>query len=275
MRFSQELAPCKKENTIIIGDIRLSVITDRILRIEKCSLTDNRTQLVMCRNFANPQFTYAKNGNKVSIETRLCNFSINLKQLKVLVTFKASGKAGVASNKLNLGGTARTLDGTFGLLGGWKGKREKKDHFFIAHIRKGIFATNGVSEIDDSDSVLLQADGSVTPRPAKCVDKYIFAFADDYLGGLEEFYSLTGHTPLLPKYVLGNWWSRYHMYTDKEYLELMDKFESKNIPLTVATIDMDWHIVKNVPKDAEYKSMLPAGQAIPLKRSYSPTTRLF
>lgn len=259
MRFGQELAPCKNENTIIIGDVRLSVISDRILRVEKGSLTNNRTQLVMCRKFANPQFTYAKNGDKVSIETKVCNFSISLKKLKVFVTFKSTGKAGIPSNKLNLGGTARTLDGTFGVLGGWKGKREKKDHFFIGHIRKGIFSTNGVSEVDDSNSVLLQVDGSVCARPTKCVDKYIFAFGDDYLGGLKEYYSLTGYTPLLPKYVLGNWWSRYHAYTDKEYLELMDKFEDKNVPLTVATIDMDWHIVKNVPKDAEYKSFQGAG----------------
>lgn len=259
MRFAQELAPCKRENSIIIGDVRISVITDRILRIEKGSLTDNRTQFAMCRNFANPQFTHTKHGNKVAIETQTCNFSIGLKKLNVLVTFKENGKAGVASNKLNLGGTARTLDGTFGVLGGWKGKREKKDHFFIGHIRKGIFSMNGVSEVDDSNSVLLQTDGSVLPRPAKCVDKYIFAFGNDYFGGLKEYYSLTGYTPLLPKYVLGNWWSRYHAYTDKEYLELMDKFEQKDIPLTVATIDMDWHIVKNVPKDAEYKSFQGAG----------------
>lgn len=259
MRFAQELAPCRADNTIIVGDVRLSVITDRIVRIEKGCLTDNRTQLVMCRNFANPQFTYVKNGDKVAIETKECSFSIGLKKLDVLVTFKKDGSSGVASNKLNLGGTARTLDGTLGILGGWKGKREKKDHFFLAHIRKGIFSLSGVSEIDDSQSVLLQADGTVAERPAKCVDKYVLAFGDDYLGGLKEYYSLTGYTPLLPKYVLGNWWSRYHAYTDKEYLELMDKFESKNIPLTVATIDMDWHIVKNVPQDAEYKSFQGAG----------------
>lgn len=259
MRFIQELAPCQKENTIIFGDVRLSVISDRILRIEKGSLTDSRTQLVMCRNFANPQFIHAKNGDKVSIETNVCHFMIDLDKLDTLVTFKENNKSGIASNKFNLGGTARTLDGTCGVLGGWKGKHERKDHFFLEHIRKGIFSLSGVSEVDDSKSVLLQVDGSVSPRPTKCVDKYIFAFGDDYLGGLKEYYALTGHTPLLPKYVLGNWWSRYHAYTDKEYLELMDKFEDRHIPLTVATIDMDWHIVKNVPKNAEYKSLQGAG----------------
>lgn len=258
MRFSQELAPCKKENTIITGDVRISVLSARMLRVEKGSFTDKRTQFAYCRDFANPQFKCAKNGNEVSIETEACFFTVNIKTLATSVTFK-NGESATPSNAYNLGGTARTLDGTFGLLGGWKGKREKKDHFCIAHIRKGIFAQNGVSEIDDSASVLLNADGSVCVRPPACVDKYVFAFGKDYLGGLKEFYSLSGFTPVLPKYVLGNWWSRYHAYTDKEYLELMDKFEQKDVPLTVATIDMDWHIVGNVPKDAEYKSFQGAG----------------
>lgn len=258
MRFSQELAPCKKENTIIVGDVRISVLSDRTLRIEKGSFTDKRTQFAFCRNYANPQFKHAKNGDEMSIETQTCAFTVNTKTLASSVTFK-DGESATPSNAFNLGGTARTLDGTFGVLGGWKGKREKKDHFCLAHIRKGIFATNGVSEIDDSSSVLLNVDGSVSPRPASCVDKYLFAFKDDYLGGLKEFYSLSGFTPLLPKYALGNWWSRYHAYTDKEYLALMDEFEDKNVPLTVATIDMDWHIVTNVPKDADYKSFQGAG----------------
>lgn len=258
MRFSQELAPCKKENTIIVGDVRISVLSPRTLRIEKGSFTDNRTQFAFCRDYANPQFKYAKNGNEVSIETETCFFNVNTKTLSTSVTFK-NGESATPSNAFNLGGTARTLDGTFGVLGGWKGRSEKKDHFCIAHIRKGIFALNGVSEIDDSSSVILNVDGSVSPRPAATKDKYVFAFGRDYLGGLKEFYSLSGFTPVLPKYVLGNWWSRYHAYTDKEYLELMDKFEQKNVPLTVATIDMDWHIVNNVPKDAEYKSFQGAG----------------
>lgn len=128
MRFSQELAPCKKENTIIVGDVRISVLSDRTLRIEKGSFTDKRTQFAFCRNYANPQFKHAKNGDEMSIETQTCAFTVNTKTLASSVTFK-DGESATPSNAFNLGGTARTLDGTFGVLGGWKGKREKKDHF--------------------------------------------------------------------------------------------------------------------------------------------------
>lgn len=118
-------------------------------------------------------------------------------------------------------------------------------------LRDSIFSEEGVVEIDDSASYLLNEDGTLSAREEGTVDRYILAFGRDFLGGLKEFYQLTGFTPLLPKYALGNWWSRYYPYHQQEYLDLMDKFEKKGIPLTVATIDMDWHLVKNVPKDAK------------------------
>ena len=53
---------------------------------------------------------------------------------------------------------------------------------------------------------------------------------------------------MLPRYAFGNWWSRYHVYTDEEYLSLMDSFERYGIPLTVATVDMDWHYSNDVDR---------------------------
>lgn len=259
MRFESALAPARENACIVKDNVRVSVISNRIIRIEKDAFTSNRTQTVFCRDFCDTQFTNTIENNKLVIRTKNRIFFIDLKTLAVEVEFAEDGHISSPSNKTNLGGTARTLDGTFGNLGGWKGRRDKKDRFFLGHIRKGIFATNGVSEYDDSKSVLLNEDGSVSPREKQGVDKYIFAFGDDYLGGLKEFYALTGATPVLPKFALSNWWSRYHAYTDKEYIALMDKFENKRVPLTVATIDMDWHIVKNVPKGTEYHSMQGAG----------------
>ncbi len=261
-RFSMPKAPARQERCFVENGIRFSVISDRILRVEKGAYTDCRTQVVFCRDFADPDFNVTKSQDKLSIETNFCRFDVDLETLSTKVRFASPLKCGVVEASplamANMGGTARTLDGTFGVLGGFKGKREKKDHFFLGHLRKGIFATNGVTELDDSSSFLLLEDGSVAKRE-EGVDKYILAFGDDYLYGLKEFFKLTGAAPVIPKYALSNWWSRYHAYSDVEYLALMDKFESKDVPLTVATIDMDWHRVSSVPKDAEYRSMQGRG----------------
>lgn len=42
---------------------------------------------------------------------------------------------------------------------------------------------------------------------------------------------------------MGNWWSRYYKYTEKSYLELMERFGEEGIPFSVAVLDMDWHLV--------------------------------
>lgn len=260
MRFEMKNAPAKEKQVFIYGNVRISVISERILRVEKSEkgiFCDKPTQMVICRDFADVNVKVKKNHNFVCLYTGKGAFRVNLSTLEVEAGI---GKLWVMpSNETNLGGTARTLDGTFGVLGSWKTKREKRDHFCLGHIRKGIFSSNGVAEIDDSNSFLFNEDGTVCLRNGKCTDKYIFAFKDDYLGGLKEFYALCGATPVLPKYALGNWWSRYYAYSDKEYLKLMDNFEEKNIPFTVATIDMDWHIVKNVPKDVRPTVIQGAG----------------
>ncbi len=54
--------------------------------------------------------------------------------------------------------------------------------------------------------------------------------------------------PLLPKYALGNWWSRFYKYTEQTYRDLIETFEAEKIPFTVSVLDMDWHLVNIDPK---------------------------
>lgn len=53
---------------------------------------------------------------------------------------------------------------------------------------------------------------------------------------------------MFPKYMLGNWWSRYYPYSEQEYEDLLNHFDEENIPLTVAVLDMDWHTT-DVPEE--------------------------
>ena len=53
---------------------------------------------------------------------------------------------------------------------------------------------------------------------------------------------------MLPRYALGNWWSRYYSYTQEEYMALMDRFRDEKVPIAVAIQDMGWHYVDIDPK---------------------------
>jgi len=87
----------------------------------------------------------------------------------------------------------------------------------------------------------------VRPREGDRVDIYVFAYGHDYQAALDAFYAVSGRPPVLPRWALGNWWSRYHRYSADDYLALLDRFDGEGVPFSVAVIDMDWHRVDSVP----------------------------
>jgi alpha-glucosidase (family GH31 glycosyl hydrolase) len=88
--------------------------------------------------------------------------------------------------------------------------------------------------------MLFTSEGWVAPRVPGRRDGYLFAYGDDYRGALQALFSISGKAPAVPRWALGNWWSKYYAYTAEEYTGLMDRFEADEIPMSVAVLDMDW-----------------------------------
>lgn len=206
------------------NDLRISLITPRLLRTEKGIFTDLPTQTVHNRNFEDVEYDLTEIDEYIVVSSKSVSFKVSKKTGKVVYAELPPHCYTKKFGKHPLPGTARTLDMANGKV----------------RLEKGITSFYGTAMIDDSKSLLIKPDGSISPRP-KCTDRYWFAYSHDYLGQLRDFFKLTGDVPLIPKYVLGNWWSRYKAYTQEEYRALMQKFIDRQLPITVATIDMDWH----------------------------------
>ncbi len=206
------------------NDLRISLLTSRLLRTEKGTFVDLPTQTVQNREFCVPKYTLTENEKYIEIQTEDLLFRV--KKSSGEVVYAAFPPHSYTKNfgKKPLPGTARTLDRANGSV----------------KLENGITSRFGTSVMDDSKSLIINPDGSISPR-LRCRDRYWFAYGSDYLAQLRDFYKLTGEVPLIPKYALGNWWSRYRAYTQDEYREVIRKFIDRNIPITVATIDMDWH----------------------------------
>lgn len=214
------------ENVIIDSDLRITVITPELIRIEKGGFCDLPTQTVLFRNLGKVDFSFKKFSDRITVKTDKCEFCVsNCGELQSVRL--SDGRLVTDFKKGNLKGTRRTLDVTFGRV----------------KLVDGIVSRNGVALTDDSASLTLLPDGTVSPRSQVGQDTYVYAYGCNYLSALRDFYRITGETPLIPRFCLGNWWSRFWRYTQDEYLDLMNKFEEKDIPLTVACIDMDWHWV--------------------------------
>ncbi|KAE8354933.1 glycosyl hydrolases family 31-domain-containing protein [Aspergillus coremiiformis] len=220
---------------------RFTVLTDRLLRYEWAEdgqFEDRASTFAINRDFPVPEFRVIdKDGLEIITEhlhlsydkTR---FSPNgmVAHLSAKTTkYGTEWRFGTPST-LNLGGTARTLDLC-------DGRCDMGD---------GVLSKAGFAAIDDSRSMLFDGQGFVASRPAgDRVDGYLFAYGRDYRAAIRAFYAVSGKQPIVPRYALGNWWSRYYPYHQDEYLQLMDEFRARNIPMSVAVLDMDWHLVSD------------------------------
>lgn len=230
------------ENIVFWKDYRVTVLESRLFRIEKNAETifrDAATQTVWYRNMPKQIFDVTVSNDKAIIKTAHCSLVLYEDRNKCRILI--NGKKKKINNSGNLLGTCRTLDkcdGDYCYDGLFLGDRTTKSKVVL---NSGVCSLSGIAVFDDANSFSLGGNGLVIEEKGKGTDEYVFAFGDDYRGAVKALLAISGDIPMPPRYALGNWWSRYHAYTDKEYLSLMQRFENERIPFTVAMIDMDWH----------------------------------
>lgn len=218
---------------------RISILTERLIRLEYSKdgvFEDRSTQTVINRNFPVTQFHVVETKDQIDISTKYLQVSYDKKEFTGSGLSIRLSRQTFSNNSIwrygdmghNLKGTARTLDTADGAI----------------DLEDGLLSRTGYSIMDDSQSMVMEEDGWVQPPLADHQDIYFWGYGHDYMGCLKDFYHLCGKTPLLPRYALGNWWSRYYAYTQEEYMALMERFRKEKLPFSVAVIDMDWHYVK-------------------------------
>ena len=233
---------------VVAGNARFTVLTDRLIRMEwspEAQFEDHATLAIVNRNLPVPKFTVKRSGEAVTIKTSALTLTYSgegkFSGDNLSVVFKLKGKTVTwkpgADASANLMGTARTLDGCEG--------PEKIN--YSDPMEPGILSRDGWAVIDESRRHIFVKDSSdwgewVAERPVTGgQDLYIFAYGHDYKAALADYAKIAGSIPMPPKFVFGYWWSRYWAYTDDEFVALAEEFRSRQIPIDVMVIDMDWH----------------------------------
>jgi alpha-glucosidase (family GH31 glycosyl hydrolase) len=229
-------------------NVRFTVLTDRLIRLEfskEHHFEDRPSQVFWHRQQPVPAFMKTITEKSIEIETDFLHLkyrpnlggftpkslTIQLKQTGITWHYgeKQSG---------NLKGTARTLDGDFG----------------NTRLEQGLLSKKGWAVVDDSKTLVFNESGWVEPRTqgkdglprffSSQKDLYFFGYGSDVSTCLMDFTRIAGSVPMIPRYILGNWWSRYWKYTQDELKALMQEFRAHEVPLSVCIIDMDWHLTK-------------------------------
>ena len=259
--FRLDATPAMRADNVVSGEHwRIGLITDSLVRFEwsDSGVFENRpTQTVLNRDFGSPvERRVTERDGRVIIDTAALTIVYDQQPFsKEGLSVVVKGVADTQFNtwhygdaqRGNLKGTARTLDEADGAI----------------ELDNGVISRDGWAVIDDSAAnIIIETDtvngkanpfGTwVSPRAAAETDLYFFGYGHRYIEAVRDFYRLTGPTPLLPRFAMGNWWSRYYRYTQDGYLALMDRFKREGIPFTTSVIDMDWHRVDDV--DPKYGS---------------------
>lgn len=263
-RFKWETRGKACPGNVVMGEkYRFTLLTTRLIRIEYSEdgiFEDRATQSFFYRDFDQNAHSVKRGEGILTIETR-----------ELLLTYVEESPLAADTLDIRLkqypgrqwhfGETAEQLKGTACTLDNTNGTVPLED---------GIISREGYALIDDSKRMVLTEDGWFDVRPEGITDLYFFGYGHAYLECLQDFYRLTGRSPLLPDYALGNWWSRFHAYTQEEYCQLMERFEQEEIPFSVAVVDMDWHEVEDVPEHR-----IPDERFVPGWTGYTWNKKLF
>ena len=234
---------CRKENIVEGENYRISILTAGLIRLEYAEhgvFEDRPTQVVWNRDLGACDYQVSDKGDFLEIFTERMRVYYNKKRFSAEGLFIEVEGGLLPSEKVwhygdsvrvpeesRLWGTTRTLDGADGAIS----------------LEEGLIDVSGFAVLNDSNSLIIREDGFVEKREKQEEDLYFWGYGTDYLTCIQDFYRLCGTTPMIPRYALGNWWSRYHKYTEASYRQLMERFSVEDIPFSVAVIDMDWHLV--------------------------------
>src|SRR4051794_38257737 len=218
---------------------RCTVLTDRLLRLEWARdgvFEDRGTYAFPNRRATVPPFSVRSEDGATVIDTgalvlRHAPDGRPLHGGNTSIELTGSVRARWAPGMRdlhNLGGARRTVDGCRG----------------DAALESGLASRSGWALVDDSAGFLFTADGGwVEARRAHedLQDLYFFGYGHDYAAAVADYTRFGGRAPLIPRWVLGAWWSRYWPYSADDVRALVGEFRARELPLDVFVLDMDWH----------------------------------
>ncbi len=232
VKDTKKLIPINK--FIVKGQTyRFSVLTPRLIRIEYNKngvFEDRATALVVNRTFGD--FNYQVTNDEISLTITTEYFTL---------IYSRERPMAANSLKVVINGTDREW---------YPGHKEVRNIGSIAYsldnlnnnlkLSKGLYSLDGFTVLDDSKSLVIDNEMFV-PREADTFDIYLFAYRTDLGLCLQDYFTLTGYPPMIPRYILGSWWYKNDPYNMYGIDDMIKKFNDNKLPISVFLLGNKWH----------------------------------
>lgn len=243
-----------KSETIFQGQTyRITILTERLIRFEYNKdgiFFDDLTELVRNRNFSVPEFQVQQDERFLEITTKY--FQLQYAKEKPFIGSKLAPDAHlkvtlVNTDKLwyfnhpearNFGTSPTSLD-----------ENSEKIKY-----SKGLYSVDGFASLDDSRSLILMPDGTLSTTNVERIDTYLFVYRRDFGLCLKDYFELTGYPNLIPRYALGIWWNKNEIYNFQDTKDLLLNFNRNKIPLSILLLGEFWHL-----KDGNHLDLYKTG----------------
>eukprot|EP01084_Bolivina_argentea_P023373 43597_1 len=271
-KINDDYNPTANSNAIVYSadkNARFTVLTDHIIRMEynkNHNFEDRASFKIINRYFKNvPKFNHTidKNGMLIIQTAALTltysgsgTFGPNTLQITGYSSFAGlnfsytpSGINISYDNSLskNLYGTIRSLDNQGGAVSlNCIDIVDKKVHNESFHCEYAPFGQNGYALLDDSNTSMIDNNTNWISLPPNSInnniqDFYFFGFGFDYKKALKQLSMISGVVPMIPRYMLGSLHCYNYDYNAKQLQEIIENYQTRQIPIDVEIIDMDWH----------------------------------
>ena len=245
-QFEVDYSRAASDKKVVVqgANYRFSIITERVVRLEfspSGQFNDRPTQLIKNRHIGLPDFSVRQDANIVEITTKY--FSLNYIKGQPFTGTKVDPMRNLKITLLSRE-RDRSKDWYFGhpearnMLGNMVGV----DVAISNNMQRGLYSLDGFVSLDDSSSKIIMEDGTLEEPLANYLDLYVFMYDKDFKQALFDYFKMTGAPALIPRFALGNWWSRNIEYDEQGVKDLIRHFEKKKIPLAVMVFDHDWHL---------------------------------
>ena len=264
------------------GKARFQVLKENVIRLEfvpgDSQFLDQPTRIIINRKSKEPvEYTHKLSGKKLTIQTKYLQLKYNgtgpftKKNLSIKITHLEENHKKTWGNIFGnfFAGNNKKLPSETNISDYWAKQWKFGDELLEEHLNlnlkgairtldhksgavpleEGLLNRQGYTVIHDEKSFYYDSNGWVseyqveTSNEGKRQDLYFFWYQDNFSKMLEDFSEFAGDVPLIPRFCLGNWWSRWWEYDEQSVIDLIEEFKENQVPLSVFCIDMDWHLV--------------------------------
>jgi len=238
--FDMTHGKANEENVIKGNKYRFTVLTERLIRFEYSEtgeFVDSLTSFAWNRDFPKCEFTVKQDDKYLEITTKY--FKVEYQKEREFIGPKTFPGAYL---RVTLENADRVWYYGHPEVRNYGGSNVSLDNFEGEFkLENGLYSADGFATIDDSNSMIFEETGNLVPKSNKSTDIYLFAYRKDFGLCLKDYYTLTSYPNMIPRYALGNWWSKNERYNNNDVISVIERFKKEEIPISIFLFDRPWH----------------------------------